>query len=252
VLGQPQAVNRAHEHAALAGQVADNLLGERRLEQVAGADGDAARQTALAGPAGGVLVDGVAGVDPLAFEEVPSDRRAGALRRDQNDVDVLGRHHAGLVAEDNAEAVREVQGLTGGQVRLEGRPLLLLAGVGEQVLHDGAAPRRLLQREQRLAGNPAVLLGQLPAAALVAQADDYVEAVVLHVERLAAALDAVAEDGDGFLAQDGPQPLRRIVAPLHPRFRRIADLDLTHARFLSKVSTRGAVRDRVILAVGMY
>ena len=44
VLGQPQTVDRAHEHAALAGQVAEDFLLEGGLEQVAGADGDAEGQ----------------------------------------------------------------------------------------------------------------------------------------------------------------------------------------------------------------
>ena len=74
------------------------------------------RQAAVAGPAGGVLVDGEAGVDALAFEEQPAHRRARALRGDEDDVDVLRRHDAGLVAVDDAEAVREVERLARGQV----------------------------------------------------------------------------------------------------------------------------------------
>ena len=70
--------------------------------------------------------------------------------------------------------------------------------------------------------------GQVPAAALVALADDDVDAVVLHVERLAAALHAVAEDGDGLVAEDGLDSLRRIVRPLDDGFRDVADLDLPH------------------------
>ena len=60
-------------------------------------------------------MDGEAGVDALAFKEQPAHRGAGALRRDQDDVDVLRRHHAGLVAVDDAEAVREIQRLAGGR-----------------------------------------------------------------------------------------------------------------------------------------
>ena len=74
--------------------------------------------------------------------------------------------------------------------------------------------------EERLAGHPAVLLRPGPSlAALVALADDDVDAVVLHVERLAAALHAVAEDGDGLVAEDRLELLRRIVRPLDDGFR---------------------------------
>ena len=61
-------------------------------------------------------MDGEAGVDALAFEEQPADRRARALRGDEDHVDVLGRDDAGLVVVDDAEAVREVERLAGGQV----------------------------------------------------------------------------------------------------------------------------------------
>ena len=178
-------------------------------------------QAAVAGPAGGVLVDGEAGVDALAFEEQPADRGARALRRDQDHVDVLRRHDAGLVAVDDAEAVREVQGLAA------------WSGSGLSVGHCSFWPASesrywmmvprcggLLEREERLAGHPAVLLGQVPALPPFAQADDDVDAVVLHVERLAAALDAVAEDGDGLVAEDRLDPLRRVVGPLDARSRR--------------------------------
>src|SRR5262249_46282096 len=126
ILGQPQAVDRAHEYAALAGQVAEDLILEGRLEQVARANGNAGRQAAVAGPAGGILVDGKASVDAPAFEEQPADRRAGALRRDEDHVDVLRRHHTGLVGIDDRETVREVERLAPGEMRLDGRPLLLL------------------------------------------------------------------------------------------------------------------------------
>ena len=62
--------------------------------------------------------------------------------------------------------------------------------------------RRFLEGEQRLAGNPAVLDGEVPRLRLLALADDDFDAVVFHVERLAAALHAVAEDGDRLVAQD--------------------------------------------------
>src|SRR5262245_17759199 len=64
VLGQPQAIDGAHQHAALTGQVADHFLLEGGLKEVARADGDTKGQAAVLGPAGRVLVDGPTRVDP--------------------------------------------------------------------------------------------------------------------------------------------------------------------------------------------
>ena len=63
---------------------------------------------------------------------------------------------------------------------------------------------------------------------LLALADDDLDAVVLQVERLALALDAVAEDGDRLRIQNLPQPFRRIIAAFHHGFRHVTDLDLAH------------------------
>ena len=229
VLGQPQPVDRSHQHAAFPGQVAEDLLLERGLEQVARADGDAERQAAVAGPAGVVLVDRVAGVDPAAFKEQPADGRARAFRGDQDHIDVLRRNNAGLVLIDDAEAVREVQRLALGQVRLDHGPLLLLARVGEEVLDDRSAACCFFEGEERPARLPAVLPGEVPTPpALLAQADDDPHAVVLHVERLPATLHAVAEHRDRFVLEDLPDPLRRIVGTLHHGFFHVAYFDLAH------------------------
>ena len=82
------------------------------------------------------------------FQEQPAHRRARTLGGHQDDVDVPGRHHAGLVAVGDAEAVREIQRLACGQMGLEPRPLVLLAGVGEEVLDDGAAAQAPFDRRQ--------------------------------------------------------------------------------------------------------
>src|SRR5207245_30389 len=108
-------------------------------------------------------------------------------------------------------------------------------------------------RKERLAGHPAVLHGQVPGARLLALADDDAQAVVLHVERLAAALDAVAEYGHRFVAEDGADLVRRIVAAFDDRFLAVADLDLSHGRFRVSLAAlsqwrAGSVSDRSVLA----
>ncbi len=82
------------------------------------------------------------------------------------------------------------------------RPDGALGGVGHEHLDDGAAPDGFVDFEQGLAGFPAVLDGAVPVALEGAGlADDDVEAVVAQVERLRRALDAVADDGDGFVLE---------------------------------------------------
>src|ERR1700687_3467649 len=105
VLRQPEPVNGAHQHATLAGEVADDFLLECRFKKVSRADGVATGQTALPGPAGGILMNGETGVDSLTLEEMPAHRGPRSLRRDEDYVNVLWRDYAGLIAEDDAETV---------------------------------------------------------------------------------------------------------------------------------------------------
>ena len=80
-----------------------------------------------------------------------------------------------------------------GDLGLDGGPRLALGGIGEQVHDDGTARDGLVDLEEVLAGNPAILLGILPRLAVLPDADDDVEAVVTEVEALAVALRAVAD-----------------------------------------------------------
>ena len=81
------------------------------------------------------------------------------------------------------------------------RPGLGLGGIGQQVHDDGTARDGLVDLEQVLAGNPAVLLGILPGLAALSDADDDVEAVVAEVQALAVALGAVADEGEGVVPE---------------------------------------------------
>src|SRR5437870_4204264 len=121
-------------------------------------------------------------------------------------------------------------------MRLDLWPLLFLPRVGKKVLHDGAALSRLFQTEERFAWHPAVLLGQVPAPPLVAQAHDHGDAVILHVERLAAPLDTITKHGYGFLAKNVPYTLWRKIGPLNHSFRAVSDLNLTHSCLSSVVT----------------
>src|SRR5262249_22080606 len=97
-----------------------------------------------------------------------------------------------------------------------------------------AALGGLDQRKQRLCGHPSVLHGQIPTARLLALTDDNLDAVVLHIQRLSAALHAVAEDRDSLRAENRLQSLRRIIGAFHHGFGYISNLDLSHDRWLGR------------------
>lgn len=80
-------------------------------------------------------------------------------------------------------------------------PGLGLGGVGEQVHDNGRLANGLVNVEQVLAGDPAILLGVLPRGTALSYTDDDVEAVVAEVETLAVALGAVADEGKGVVLE---------------------------------------------------
>lgn len=88
-----------------------------------------------------------------------------------------------------------------GELGLDVGPRLGLSGVTEEVHDDGAARDGLVDLEEVLAGDPAVLDGVLPRLAILTDTDDDVEAVVAEVEALAVALRAVADEGEGVVLE---------------------------------------------------
>src|SRR5262249_21555486 len=160
----------------------------------------------------------------LAFKEESPQCRPGSLGGAQDHVDFLGRDNPRLIAVDDAKAVREVQGLALRQVRLELGPKLLLAGVGEKVLNDGAARGRLFERDHALAGTPPALLTALPPAPSARPFPD-VAPFVFHVEGLAAALRAIARARARLPAEDVADAGGRVVGALDHGFGDVADLD---------------------------
>src|SRR6185437_5080022 len=113
VLCREDALDRAHEGAAFAGEVAEYFFAEVGLEEVAATYCDAEGDDAIFGFAGGVLVDGVAGVQTTALEEHAAQRGAGAFGGDEEYVDIFGRQDARLFVKGDAEAMGEVQRLAG-------------------------------------------------------------------------------------------------------------------------------------------
>ena len=93
-----------------------------------------------------------------------------------------------------------VERLSRGEIFLDSRPHLNLAGIREQHAHDGALFGGLFDGEQGLARHPSV--GDCLFIGLAfALSDDDVEAVVAQVAGLTRALNAVADDSDCFVLQ---------------------------------------------------
>jgi len=80
-------------------------------------------------------------------------------------------------------------------------PGLGLSGITEEVHDDGTLGDGLIDLEEVLAGDPAVLNGVLPGLSILADTNDDVEAVVTEVETLAVTLRAVADEGKGVVLE---------------------------------------------------
>ena len=197
VLRAEEALDGAHEDAALASQVRVDLLLKRGRVHVAAADGGGQRVGALLRLARGVLPDGDGGVEALALLEERAQRQAGALGRDEHHVNAGRRHDARVLVKDDGEAVREVQRLARYEQRPQRRPAVLLPRVGQQVHDHAAGARRLGHGQQVHARRPSVSQRRLVRGAALAQADHHLAAIVARVQRLAAALLRAAAERAG-------------------------------------------------------
>ena len=150
----------------------------------------------VAGVAGRVLVDRQQARHAGALGELAPHEVAGALRRDQRDVDA----GAGVdLAEVDREAVGEQQQVAGRDPVVDlGLPDLRLLLVGQQDHHDVAAAGGVGDRQHLEAVG---LAPSRPRAESLAQPDDDVDAGLLQVQRVRVALRAVAEDRDGLAVE---------------------------------------------------
>ena len=73
VLRFHDAGQRAHQNAAFAGEIAEDLALESRGKQVAGADADADGNAPFAGPSGRILLHCKARIDAGARQKITAD-----------------------------------------------------------------------------------------------------------------------------------------------------------------------------------
>ena len=147
-------------------------------------------------------MDGDEAGHAAALEVLAADEVAGALGRDERDVDLRRRLDLAVV---DREAVAEEQRLAGGDPVADLLvPDLAVLLVGQQDHHDVAARGGL----GHVGDLEAVGARLLDGGGVRTQADDDVDAGVLEVQRVGVALGAVAEDGDGLAVPAGPGPRR--------------------------------------------
>ena len=88
-----------------------------------------------------------------------------------------------------------------GQLRLDSGPRLALSSVGEQVHDNGALGDSLVNVEQVLSWDPAILLRLSPRCTVPPDANDDIETVIAEVETLAVTLGAVADEGESVVLE---------------------------------------------------
>ena len=94
-------------------------------------------------------------------------------------------------------------------------PGLGLGGVGEEVHDDGGLANGLVNLEQVLAGDPAILKSLLPGLAALSDTDDDVQAVVTEVETLTVTLGTVADKGEGVVLEVAVELVTRPVGTFY-------------------------------------
>ncbi len=229
VLGFHHACQAAHQHAALADEVGGHFVFEAGGEEVTGTDRDTDGEGAVHCLGRCVLRNREAGVDAHAIEEVAAHGCARTLGGDHDDVDVSGHFHAGELAVNPTEAVREVEGFAGGHVRGDGGPHALDGGVVQEDHDDAGAFASFVDAEEGLADFEAIFLCALPVCSKgFVLADDNIDAVVAHVQSLGGALDAVADDGDGLTFEDLLRLLQGIFFTSDDGLNGTAKVDLSH------------------------
>lgn len=156
------------------------------------------------------MEDGDGGVDTTSLAEESSNSSARALGGNEDDIDIGGNIDLGLILEDRGETVREVESLkisiyieswnffftylALGDLGFDCWPGLTLSGVREQVHDDGALGDSLINFEEVLSWDPAILLGVLPRLAVLADTDNYIQSIIAHVQGLSVTLRSVSDD----------------------------------------------------------
>jgi len=203
-------VDTSHQATTLTVQVRVDLLLEGGLVEVTTADTDTESNCLLLGLAGNILEDGDGGVDTTSLTEECSDGTARSLGGNEDDIDVSWDIDLGLVLENWGETVGEVEGLIEsawanktlfgaaylslGDLGLDCWPGLALRSIRKQVHDDGTLGDSLIDLEEGLSWNPAILLSVLPRLSILSYTNNDVETLITHVQGLGVTLGAISDN----------------------------------------------------------
>jgi hypothetical protein len=177
VLCEEHAVNATHQATTLTVQVGVNFLLKGGLVEVTTANTNTESNCLLLGLASEILENGDGGVDTTSLAEESSNSSARALGGNEDNVDIRGNIDLSLVLEDWGETVREVESLwelaktiaqdgshylSLGDLGLDCWPGLTLSSITEQVHDDGTLGDSLINIEEVLSWDPAILLSIFP------------------------------------------------------------------------------------------
>ena len=122
--------------------------------------------------------------------------------RDHDYIDIGRRNDMGTLLIGNAETMREIERLSGCQIRFDARPNLDLSGIGKQVLDNGGTLASLFDFKKRLTGNPTVGNGLLPCFSAFTLSHNHIETVITQVKALSRALYAITDYRDHLIFED--------------------------------------------------
>jgi len=96
--------------------------------------------------------------------------------------------------------MRKIERITRFKVCLDNGPDCTLCGIRDEHLNDGTAFYGFLDRKERLAGYPTISNCTIPISfEFLCLANDYVETIVFHVERLRRSLNPITDNGNNLV-----------------------------------------------------
>ncbi|KAH3660712.1 hypothetical protein OGATHE_005044 [Ogataea polymorpha] len=233
VLSKEHTVDTSHQTSSLTVQVRVDFSLEGGLVNVTRSNGNSQSNGLLLGLTSNVVPDGVRRVDTSALLEKRSHSSTRTLRSSQDHVNVGWWHNVGQLLEDRRESVGEIQGLSLGEQRLDGRPGLGLSSVRKQVHDDGSLLDGLSDVKQVLTWNPSVLNGSLPRSTILSDTNDDVQTVVSQIQTLAVTLGTVTDQSKSIVLEVLKQLLSWPVSSLVDNL-----LDTTKVDLLDTSDTR--------------
>jgi hypothetical protein len=210
ILGKEHAVNTTHQATTLTVQVGVDLLLESGLVQVSRSNTNTESNRLLLSVTSNILENGDGGVNSTTLTEESANGAARSLGGNKDNIDISWHINLGLVLEDRGETVGEVEGLkisiwvnalrakiaylSLGDLGLNSRPGLTLSSIREQVHDDSTLSDSLINFEEGLSRDPAILLSILPRLTVLSNTNHNIETLVAHVQRLSMTLRTVSND----------------------------------------------------------